>query len=92
MEDTPGNDGSTIECVVEEAELNSGDKKQEETDIGDEMIIENELEKVQNDEVTAANDMDIEFVDIVGLSCGEINKMRNILEGTRWGRGYLFMF
>ena len=33
MEDTPGNDGSTIECVVEEAALNSGDKKQEETDI-----------------------------------------------------------
>ena len=71
--------GNTTESVEEAAE-NSGDKNQEETDIGDEMVNEDELETVQN-AIDIGTGAPIEFVDMAGLNFGERNKMRKGRDG-----------
>ena len=75
-------DGTT-ECV-EEATENS-DKNHEEADISDDTIEDDELETVRN-AIENVDDIGrkapIMFMDMDGLNSGEINRVRNILEGT----------
>ena len=75
-------DGTT-ECV-EEATENS-DKNHEEADISDDTIEDDELETARNaienvDDI--ARKAPIMFMDMDGMNSGEINRVRNILEGT----------
>ena len=66
------------------------DDELEEADITDDTIKDDEFETLQN-AIENVNDMGkkapIEFMDMDGLNCGEINRVRNILEGTDGGEG-----